>query len=384
MALAQLIKLCDDVLLSDNEETCSSLNQDNVTEIVLLVENAVQNLVILANEKIAGSSTVCSTKADKCNSLQNCAQSNAINLRTSLPDIPLTQRERDILEQTAAIKQKLRTSNSTESVIRNSPPAKPTKMRSSLNLPPPLPPKTLLEIFDSKTIVHNLSSILLSDSNPFLLCNSTNADRISPLSRSFEGSSDQISKSAKSNTSDFQKQSYKQISNNKCKIEKILNADHPDSTGLFNQLDDFRPNINDSVLASMITYSSRNDSTSISSQKNNFNVDCHTNNSNTFKQQNKTTIMDSSIHTTSSSNYKQLYQAQTMTNSYLISDDMSENMEDDIVLLRNDDLPPPLPVKTRNCKFRSQRQDSQYDNVEKYEDFNQNNFSKHQLLKKIL
>ena len=362
-------------MLSENEETCSSLNQENVTEIVLLVENAVQNLVILANEKIAGSSNASSIKADICNSLQNSV-TNSISLRTSLPDIPLTQRERDILEQTAVIKQKLRTSNSTESVIRNSPPAKPTKMRSSINLPPPLPPKTSLENSDSKSLIHNLSSLLLNDcyfdNKLFLLCNSTNPERISPLSRSFEDNFDQIS--TKLNESDFLKQSNKEISNNrqlvKCNIEKVLNTDNSDSIG-FIQLDHFSSN--ESGLTSMASHCSSNASTSMSSEPNNFSLGSHLNvlNKTNMRQQSKITFMDSSIYTESSSINTQSSQNQIMTNSYLISDDLSENMEDDTVFLRKidvNDLPPPLPVKKRNCKLRSQRLDSQYDNVEEYED----------------
>lgn len=40
-ALGNLIKLCDDVLLSENEENCVSLNKDNVKETIDLVEKAI-------------------------------------------------------------------------------------------------------------------------------------------------------------------------------------------------------------------------------------------------------------------------------------------------------------------------------------------------------
>ncbi|KAK9307721.1 hypothetical protein QLX08_001976 [Tetragonisca angustula] len=50
-ALAQLLKLCDDVLLHGDQS--SALDTENVTHIIGLVEEAVKNLVALANEKIA-------------------------------------------------------------------------------------------------------------------------------------------------------------------------------------------------------------------------------------------------------------------------------------------------------------------------------------------
>lgn len=42
LSLGKLIKLCDEVLLSDNEESCASLSNENVTEVVELVDNAVE------------------------------------------------------------------------------------------------------------------------------------------------------------------------------------------------------------------------------------------------------------------------------------------------------------------------------------------------------
>lgn len=356
-------------MLCENEETCSSLNQENVTEIVLLVENAVQNLVILANEKIAESSNASSKKADLCNSVQSSVMST-ISLRTSLPDIPLTQRERDIMEQTAVTKQKLRTSNSTESVVRNTPPSKPTKMRSSINLPPPLPPKTAIENSNSKVLIHNLSSLTLNDcyfdNNFFLLCNSSNTDRVTPLSRSCEESFDQIS--IKFSKSDLLKQSNIEMSNN---CQMVINTNNLDSSG-FIQIEQFSSN--ESGSTSMASHCSNKASTNTNSEPNVFSEDCHLNISNKtrMRQQSKTIFMDNSDNPLSSSNNINQNYNQIMNNPYLISDDMIENMEDDTVFLRKNDvndLPPPLPVKTRNSKFRSQRQDSQYDNVEEYEDY---------------
>ena len=46
-----MLKLCDDVLLHGDQS--SALDTENVTHIIGLVEDAVKNLVDLANEKIA-------------------------------------------------------------------------------------------------------------------------------------------------------------------------------------------------------------------------------------------------------------------------------------------------------------------------------------------
>lgn len=52
-ALAQLLKLCDDVLLhGDQPAPCPALDTENVTHVIGLVEDAVKNLVALAHEKI--------------------------------------------------------------------------------------------------------------------------------------------------------------------------------------------------------------------------------------------------------------------------------------------------------------------------------------------
>lgn len=42
LSLGKLIKLCDEVLLSDEDTNCASLNKENVTEVVDLVDSAVQ------------------------------------------------------------------------------------------------------------------------------------------------------------------------------------------------------------------------------------------------------------------------------------------------------------------------------------------------------
>lgn len=91
--------------------------------------NHTQNLVKIANEKMSErdkNGGLTTTKPiDNCNLLQ---RPEVTPQRTSLPDIPLTPRERDILEQSQT--KQMRTSHSIESMLRDSSPPTPK---------PPLP-----------------------------------------------------------------------------------------------------------------------------------------------------------------------------------------------------------------------------------------------------
>ncbi|XP_052899790.1 guanine nucleotide-releasing factor 2-like isoform X1 [Anopheles moucheti] len=153
VSLGNLLKLCDEVLLTKEGDDCPSLSKENVKEVVELVENAVNNLVNLANEKlsdrkstvsvgnVAGDGSKSSTPGTSSNTLQRPTV-DVVSQRTSLPDIPLTPRERDILEQTSL--KTVRASHSTESILRDSsppPPPKPPLPDRSQEPPPPLPPK---------------------------------------------------------------------------------------------------------------------------------------------------------------------------------------------------------------------------------------------------
>uniref|UniRef100_A0A182W8D2 CRK SH3-binding GNRP n=1 Tax=Anopheles minimus TaxID=112268 RepID=A0A182W8D2_9DIPT len=153
VSLGNLLKLCDEVLLTKEGDDCPSLSKENVKEVVELVENAVNNLVNLANEKLSdrkaavcvgnviGGGAISSTSGTSSNTLQRPAV-DLVSQRTSLPDIPLTPRERDILEQTSL--KTVRASHSTESILRDSsppPPPKPPLPDRSQEPPPPLPPK---------------------------------------------------------------------------------------------------------------------------------------------------------------------------------------------------------------------------------------------------
>lgn len=148
-ALGKLIKLCDEVILSEDDEKCASLSKENVESVVELVDNAVQQLANLANEKLAEQQKLSNNSTSHgpgglySKTTPNTLQRPVIDAaaqRTSLPDIPLTPRDRDILEQTAAAN--VRPSFSTENILRDtdSPPPKPPLPNRHTD-PPPLPPK---------------------------------------------------------------------------------------------------------------------------------------------------------------------------------------------------------------------------------------------------
>uniref|UniRef100_A0AAR5QHA7 CRK SH3-binding GNRP n=1 Tax=Dendroctonus ponderosae TaxID=77166 RepID=A0AAR5QHA7_DENPD len=145
-AVARLIKLCDDALLDDQS---SELKKENVNEIVAQTEDAVKTLIELAQEKINQQQT--SYKTTPRSSFSNC-NLDGQSQRNSLPDIPLTPREREILAQTSNLP--IRASHSTESILLDaeSPPPKPPLPVQFFGIrnrddvvncvtPPPLPPK---------------------------------------------------------------------------------------------------------------------------------------------------------------------------------------------------------------------------------------------------
>ncbi|XP_018059782.1 PREDICTED: guanine nucleotide-releasing factor 2 isoform X9 [Atta colombica] len=186
-ALAQLLKLCDDVLLHGDQS--SALDTENVTHVIGLVEEAVKNLVALAHEKIANKQKPPSAT----NNNRTSGYGSELTQRNSLPDIPLTPRERQILEQTAASSSLVRSSHSSESILRDSsPPPKPplpdrtnvclSEENSSSGTPPPLPPKRRMR-----------TQQLLDESEGLL---ASSLDRVSLRSRSPEDSSSLLSASA--------------------------------------------------------------------------------------------------------------------------------------------------------------------------------------------
>ncbi|XP_030380880.1 guanine nucleotide-releasing factor 2 isoform X2 [Scaptodrosophila lebanonensis] len=158
-SLGKLIKLCDEVMLTKEDVECASLSDENVREVIDLLEEAVRNLVTLAQTKLkeqdqctfrysgSGLSGI-GAAADIMGTVTAAATTgtatmrppvDAVVQRTSLPDIALTPKERDILEQSNT--NPIRASHSTESILRDtSPPPKPPLPNRSSN-PPPLPPK---------------------------------------------------------------------------------------------------------------------------------------------------------------------------------------------------------------------------------------------------
>ncbi|XP_037727902.1 guanine nucleotide-releasing factor 2 isoform X8 [Drosophila subpulchrella] len=164
-SLGKLIKLCDEVMLSEESGECASLSNENVREVIDLLEDAVRNLVTLAQGKLKeqdqcafrysgsglggiGAAAEIMGKVTASpgvmshvpgTGIMRVSVADSIGQRTSLPDIALTPKERDILEQHNV--NPMRGSHSTESILRDtSPPPKPPLPNRASN-PPPLPPK---------------------------------------------------------------------------------------------------------------------------------------------------------------------------------------------------------------------------------------------------
>ncbi|XP_045467095.1 guanine nucleotide-releasing factor 2 isoform X2 [Harmonia axyridis] len=194
-SVARLIKLCDDVLIDCN---AAAFDPQNVEEVVSQVENAVKNLIELAKEKISQQQmnykTVPRLSSYGVSNLEINSQ------RNSLPDIPLTPRERDILEKTS--NHSVRGSHSTESILQDSgPPPKPPLpdgiIRSDITrciTPPPLPPKKknnrLNQILDDSFTPDSSPSILERSKSPddsiSLLSGSGSLDSMLNMSREEE------------------------------------------------------------------------------------------------------------------------------------------------------------------------------------------------------
>ncbi|XP_050424721.1 guanine nucleotide-releasing factor 2 isoform X2 [Adelges cooleyi] len=168
-SVAQLIKLCDDVLLSGEK----AIDTSNVSDTLHLVDLAIQNLVSLTNKKI-GQGTIKSVYKDE----DSLKLPDELKQRVSLPDIPLTLREREILEQTSN-----HSFDTLDSVSHSKPPLPDRTWEQNdnkNNSPPPLPPKRRtgknvakfypykvslepLSLSDSSSSIGSLDSILNDD-----------------------------------------------------------------------------------------------------------------------------------------------------------------------------------------------------------------------------
>nr|XP_018908248.1 PREDICTED: guanine nucleotide-releasing factor 2-like isoform X4 [Bemisia tabaci] len=140
-SVAILIKLCDDVLLIGHD----AINAENVAEVLDLVEDAIQNLVSLASDKIVDRCSKTSSSSSGGADFNSLFPTPEPVTRISLPDIPLTPRERKILEETSESAQRKHLNCSVESIdIKNlnvAPPKPPLPSRPCYESPPPLPPK---------------------------------------------------------------------------------------------------------------------------------------------------------------------------------------------------------------------------------------------------
>ncbi|XP_077298400.1 guanine nucleotide-releasing factor 2-like isoform X2 [Arctopsyche grandis] len=154
-ALADLIRLCDKSMIAG--ENCAALDKANVQRITEEVQKAVEDLAKIAVEEIAENNNAVHLKSNgttvkepKNLKLQPRPAADVMRIssndsqRNSLPDIPLTPHERQILEGVGN-GFNIRSSHSTESILDSvspqEPPPKPPIPIRSLVTAPPLPPK---------------------------------------------------------------------------------------------------------------------------------------------------------------------------------------------------------------------------------------------------
>ncbi|KAL4706822.1 hypothetical protein ACJJTC_010056 [Scirpophaga incertulas] len=143
-ALAMLIRLCDEIaaisLRADagNEEldtTAAALSPEHVSSVVKGVTAAVEDVSALAQQHMT---------RPALSPRPALVSPRSSTQRNSLPDIPLTPKERSLLtgesgNETAGV----RASHSSESVLDapDTPPPKPARPTRKIELAPPLPPK---------------------------------------------------------------------------------------------------------------------------------------------------------------------------------------------------------------------------------------------------
>ncbi|XP_075986233.1 C3G guanyl-nucleotide exchange factor isoform X3 [Anticarsia gemmatalis] len=143
-ALARLIRLCDEItavsLRADagNEELDTSapaLSPEHVSSVVKEVTAAVEEVSALAQQHMS---------RPALSPRPALVSPRASTQRNSLPDIPLTPKERSLLTGEPGTESSgVRASHSSESVLDapDSPPPKPARPNRKIELAPPLPPK---------------------------------------------------------------------------------------------------------------------------------------------------------------------------------------------------------------------------------------------------
>jgi len=278
-----------------------------------------------------------------------------VGQRSSLPDIPLTPKERAYLEHSnKSDKQVVRPSFSTENILsENEPPPKPPKPNSRLSAGPPLPPKKKPLIYNHCFNDSAMLSLDCSDiqQNPFLLCSGMNDQlQLSSRSRSPEDNSDLISTGSidsilnQSREDDFFHES--NAKETERESQKILNTDSTIATSFDNR------NSNESGFISINSHHSSGFSMIQHQQQANFI-------SKTVK----------SIQTASSSISGEVQEVE----NNLSSMSLKQHHHHQIGSLSGEEInriidectsPPPLPIKTRTRSMRSERHKSTYDNVD--------------------
>ncbi|XP_014274187.1 guanine nucleotide-releasing factor 2 isoform X2 [Halyomorpha halys] len=134
-SLMKLIMLCDDVLIGGEKV----LNKDNVHKVLKQVDEAVLELVTKVRAKIADQKSLAEKSVFSTDNSVFGKFSVDPPLRNSLPDIPLTPRERQILEKSS----RAQVAYSSESITDTPPPKPPLPITKVWigDSPPPLPPK---------------------------------------------------------------------------------------------------------------------------------------------------------------------------------------------------------------------------------------------------
>ncbi|XP_053600866.1 guanine nucleotide-releasing factor 2 isoform X3 [Plodia interpunctella] len=142
-ALAMLIRLCDEITAmslraeSGHEEldaAAPALSPEHVGPVVKAVTAAVEEVASLAQQHMT---------RPALSPRPALVSPRASTQRNSLPDIPLTPKERSLLTGESAAEPGVRASHSSESVLDapDTPPPKPARPNRKIELAPPLPPK---------------------------------------------------------------------------------------------------------------------------------------------------------------------------------------------------------------------------------------------------
>ncbi|XP_045502037.1 guanine nucleotide-releasing factor 2 isoform X3 [Colias croceus] len=143
-ALAMLIRLCDEVTVvslradtdeSETETSTAALSPEHVNSIVKGLKSAVEEVASLAQQYMT---------RPALSPRPALVSPRASTQRNSLPDIPLTPKERSLLTGEPGNEASgVRASHSSESILDapDSPPPKPARPNRKIELAPPLPPK---------------------------------------------------------------------------------------------------------------------------------------------------------------------------------------------------------------------------------------------------